>query len=755
MGPRTMNRRLTVTGGVALLSFSLLGSLVLISAAIQNSERFGALFSFLLITNGLGLLGFVVLLIINVRQLLGQLRRRQPGALLTLRMVLMFIALSVLPLLVLYGFSLDFLKRGVDSWFDARIDRALQDALDLSKNALDLRMRELLAQTEELAEDLGRGGGDGGAVLNLDALRNPNSTVVANSWDAGSTDLDLLRRRAGAEELMLTTPQGRPLETSSSGTELVPALPSAAILLQIRQGRSYIGLEPQGAGGFFVRVAVNVPDNNLGTDDRVLHALYPLSARMNALAESVEHAYAKYNELDYLRDKLKLSFVMTLTMVLLSSIAVATWAAFFSAQRLSAPITALAAGTLAIADGDYTTTLPVTSNDEIGMLVSSFNAMTGRIANARAEIEAQNRYVNTLLSELSSGVIALDQTLRITTLNDSGRQILELGESQVIGSPLEALVEQREHVRPFVEGISACLTADVPRWQIEVQVFSREGRRILMCRGTALRFGAGVGVGQGHVVVFDDITALAKGQRDAAWSEVARRLAHEIKNPLTPIQLSAERLRQKYLAKMPPGDAETLDRLTSTIVQQVDTMKSMVNTFAEYARPPVINQERVDINALLTGVVDLYRSANPDADFGLDLATTLPAVSIDASRFRQVFNNLIKNALEAHAPGVNPRISIRTRELTSSAGQHVEVRLTDSGEGIKPDMVGSVFEPYVTNKTRGTGLGLAIVKKIVEEHGGIVSLENNHEGRGASAVIQLPLQNITPSAHAEVERKAS
>ncbi|MGE0335073.1 MAG: ATP-binding protein [Gammaproteobacteria bacterium] len=736
--------------GVGLLSFSLLGSLVLISAALQNSEQFGALFSRLLVTNGLGLLGFIVLLTLNIRQLLGQLRGRRPGAQLTLRLVVMFIALSVLPLMVLYGFSLDFLKRGVDSWFDARIDRALQDALDLSRNALDLRMRELLAQTEELSEELGSG--SGGAMLNLDALRNPNSTVVSNSWDAVGSNLDLLRQRAGAEELTLTTPQGRLLESSSSSTELVPTLPSAAILLQLRQGRSYIGLEPQGASGFLVRVAVNIPDSSLSAEDRVLHAMYPLSARMNTLAESVQNAYAKYNELDYLREKLKLSFVLTLTLVLLSSIAVAVWAAFVSAERLTAPISTLAAGTVAIAEGNYTTTLPVTSNDEIGMLVSSFNAMTGRIASARAEIESQNRYVNTLLSELSSGVVALNSELCITTLNDSGRQILDLGDTGVIGTSFESLIALREHLRPFVDGITEHLSDASSRWQLEVQIFNREGRRILMCRGTSLRFGGGEG--QGHVVVFDDITALARGQRDAAWSEVARRLAHEIKNPLTPIQLSAERLRQKYLSKMAPADAETLDRLTSTIVQQVDTMKSMVNTFADYARPPLINQEPVDVNSLLTGVVDLYRTANPEAAFELSLDARLPPVSIDAGRFRQVFNNLIKNALEAHANGSSPHVRVSTRELSSSAGQHVEIRLADDGEGIKPDMVGSVFEPYVTNKTRGTGLGLAIVKKIVEEHGGIVSLENNPD-RGASAVIQLPLQNAAPGTQADIGRKAS
>ena len=731
-----MSRRRYAALGVALLAASLLGSLVLIGAALQNSERFGALFSVLLLTNGLGLIGFVILLVSNVRQLVGQLRSRQAGARLTLRMVLMFVALSVTPLLVLYGFSLDFLKRGVDSWFDARIDNALQDALELSRSALDLRMRELHSQTEQLASELGRGQTSNG-VLDLSALRNPNSMVVASTWEVGNTDLELLRQRAKADELSIVSQEGGLLETSSLGPDLVPALPTSAMLLQLRQGRSYIGLEPPSNGGFLVRIAVNIPDQGLASGRRILHAMYALSPRMNTLAGNVEHAYARYNELDYLRDKLKLSFVLTLTLVLLSSIAVATWAAFVSARRLSAPISALAAGTHAVTAGDYTTTLPVTSNDEIGLLVSSFNAMTGHIAGARAEIESQNRYMNTLLSELSSGVIALDDRSRITTLNDSGRQILALEDAPVVGEPLSALSDRHAYLQPLVDELTASVAARDGRWQREIRIFNSEGRRTLMCRGTAVSFGSQAR--QGQVIVFDDITALAKGQRDAAWSEVARRLAHEIKNPLTPIQLSAERLRQKYLSKMAPVDAETLDRLTSTIVQQVETMKAMVNTFADYARPPVINQGAADVNALLSGVIDLYRSANPDAEFIVDLARDLPSVSMDVVRFRQVFNNLLKNALEAHAQGTPAQVTIQTREVSSGSGNHLEIRIADAGEGIKEDVVGSVFEPYVTNKTRGTGLGLAIVKKIVEEHGGMVSLENN-PGGGACAIITLPLQ---------------
>jgi nitrogen fixation/metabolism regulation signal transduction histidine kinase len=749
-----MRARGAVIGGISLLSLSLLVSLVLMSAAIQNSERFGKLFSVLLVSNCVGLLAFGVLLVTMARQLIGQLRRRQPGARLTLRMLVIFLALSVLPILVLYGFSLDFLRRGVNSWFDVRISQALEDSLDLSRTSLDFRMRELLGQTEKLAEEIAQGSNtESNAILDLRALRSPGSTVVANTWESSQTDLDLMRQRSAAEELTLTTLQGRVIESSSNATDLVPSLSSEAILLQLRQGQNHVGLEPLGSNGFFVRVAVIVPNEVFGGEQRILHALYPLTEKISRLAASVESAYAKYHELVYLRDKLTLSFAMTLTLVLLSSIAVAAWAAFLSARRLAAPISDLAAGTAAVASGDYAKTLPVTSTDEMGFLVSSFNAMTQRIANARTEIENQHQYVGTLLGQLSSGVLALDKKHFVTTLNDSGRTILDLGNAEILGRSLSDLAVEREHTKPFVELIAEHLEGTSARWEQEVQIFSRDGRRVLICRGTPLSLQAVEN--QGHVVVFDDITALIKGQRDAAWSEVARRLAHEIKNPLTPIQLSAERLRQKYLSKLPPGDAETLDRLTSTIVQQVDTMKRMVNTFSDYARPPAINQEPTDLNELLLGVVELYRSANPEARFELKFDALLPPVFIDTSRIRQVFNNLLKNALEAHPPGVAGNITLTTRVLTTETSEHVEISIRDCGEGIKPELLDTVFEPYVTNKSRGTGLGLAIVKKIIEEHSGVVTLENNIDGPGLSAIIRLPLQIPTARILSETTRNYS
>ena len=720
-------------GAVALLSLALLGTLVLMSAAMQNSAKFGALYSVLLLSNTAGLLAFVGLIGINVRRLASQLRRREPGARLTLRMLLIFVALAVLPVTVLYSFSLDFLKRGIDSWFDVQIGQALDGALELGREALDLRMRDLLSQTEAMAEEIGQGASER-TTLNLDALRDPDSIVVASTWTPGPAVLDTLRTHSGADELTLLSSDGEPLATSSRITDLIPHLPAEAVLLQIRQGRSYIGLDPLRDGTLFVRVAVNVAPGS--GQRRVLHALYPISPRLNKLAATVEDAYAKYHELDYLRDKLKLSFAMTLTMVLLFSIVTAVWAAFYSARRLAAPIRDLATGTAAVAAGDYTTSLPVQSNDEMGFLVSSFNDMTRRIGRARVEVETQREYLDTVLRQLSSGVIALDESARITTLNDSAALMLELGAEAVPGTSFIAACQADDHLLPLAEAVAPLIAEQRRQWQEQVTIFASDGRRVLMCRGTALA--AAGDAARGYVIVFENITAIIQGQRDAAWSEVARRLAHEIKNPLTPIQLAAERLRQKYLKKLGAEEGAALERLTSTIVQQVDTMKAIVNTFSDYAKTPTISRGAVDINALLSGVVELFRSAYPNATVETYLASDLPMISGDVSRLRQVMNNLIKNAFEASPEPANAHIIVATSTTQSAQADHVEIRIEDHGDGVSEQLLQNIFEPYVSSKARGTGLGLAIVKKIVEEHNGVVTLRNN-QGPGAVAIIRLPL----------------
>jgi nitrogen fixation/metabolism regulation signal transduction histidine kinase len=742
MADHALKRRVLVLASVAALSVSLLGSLVLMSAAIQNSTQFGVMYSVLLVSNSAGLVMFMILIAINAARLRRQLRAREPGARLTLRMLIIFVALAVVPVSILYGFSLDFLRRGIDSWFDVKIGNALQSALELSRESLDLRMRQLLSQTENMAEELGQGTLER-STLNLDALRRPDSIVSANAWTPGPIDLDGLRQRSGADELTLLTSEGKLVASSSRITEIVPHLPPDAILIQVREGSSYIGLDPLRDGNLFVRVAVNVTSGPTGDGRRILHALYPFANRINLLADDVDRAYESYHELAYLREKLKLSFAMTLTLVLLFSVMTAVWAAFYSARRLAEPIRDLALGTAAVAAGDYTMSLPVQSSDDIGFLVSSFNDMTSRIARARREVEAQREYLDTVLRQLSSGVVALDEHARITTINDSALSMLEIDRNFAAGGSFITACANDTRLSPLADALGPLTTERRQSWQQEIVLFASDGRRVLMCRGSALSTSEAVG----HVIVFENITAIIQGQRDAAWSEVARRLAHEIKNPLTPIQLAAERLRQKYLRKLSKEDGEALERLTSTIVQQVDTMKAMVNTFSDYAKSPEVNRGSVNVNQVLAGVVDLFRSAHNKVRFEMHLDPALPNISADATRLRQVFNNLIKNAIEASSGQTNAHIIVSTSKTENTAVGHLEITVEDRGGGVPDQLLANVFEPYVSNKTRGTGLGLAIVKKIIEEHHGVVTLHNN-QGAGAIATIRLPLDKDTVAAQA-------
>lgn len=748
MAADALKRRAVALGSVGLLTVSLLGSLILMSGAIQNSDKFGALFSILLLTNSIGLLAFVILIGINVRRLIQQLRARQHGARLTLRMLIIFVVLAVVPVLVLYGFSLDFLRRGIDSWFDVRIDDAMVASLDLGREALDVRMRQLLVLTERMGDELAQGPSQR-ATFSLDALRSPNSIVIGSRWVPGSAQLDVMRGRSGAEELLLLSTDGKLLASSTDTGDLLPQLPPESVLIQVRQGSSYINLDPIRPGDLAVRVAVPVVS---GRDRRILQAIYPFSSRINELAGMVEASYAQYNELAYLRDKLKLSFAMTLTLVLLFSIVTAVWAAFYSARRMAAPIRDLAEGTAAVAAGDYTTNLPVASNDDIGFLVRSFNDMTIRVASARSEVETQREYLDRVLRQLSSGVITLSAEGELTTINDAAVQLLEISVAPSVGHQFLEVCGEHEHLSPFTEAISELMVSRAEQWQQQVTLLATDGRREIMCRGSSLNLSDEISDG-GYVLVLEDITAIIRGQRDAAWSEVARRLAHEIKNPLTPIQLAAERLRLKYLRKLGEEDGATLERLTNTIIQQVETMKGMVNTFSDYAKAPAMIKDRLDINEILAGIVELFAGTDQQAQIETHYAESLPPVSADPARIRQVFNNLIKNALEASPEGTNPHIIVSTKVANQALAEHVEIRIEDHGSGVADELLANIFEPYVTNKSRGTGLGLAIVKKIVEEHDGMVTIRNRPEG-GAIACVRLPadLENTSAMEKAEQRR---
>lgn len=715
---------LILAAGLLLFVFMLL-SLLMMSNALQDSSHFSRFYLVLLIFNILGILCLLVLITLNLLRLIRQLRDRIPGTRMTIRMVGMFTLLSVTPVLIVYYFSLDYLNRGIDNWFDLRVEQALGDSLELSRLSLDTRMRELLKKTEQIA----------GELTNI-----PDAAIPF--------EIDDMRFNSRAKELTLLSRQGSIIASSSdSPSHLVPDRPDETVLLQLQQGNSYAGLDTIGDEGLHIRVVVNVPGKSLKGDEKIVQALYSVSDRMNNLADSVQDSFVKYNELSYLRERLKISFVLNLTLVLLFSIFSAVWAAFYSARRLAEPVTNLARGTRAVAAGDYATQLPVPGKDELGFLVASFNDMTRKIAmsqdlasRSQFEAETQRSYLEAVLGRLSSGVLVLDQDTRLRTSNVSAGLILDLPLVDLHNLTLDEIAVDYPTFRQFKEAIAVHLKPDHKEWREQISVTRSSSRMTLMCSGTTLP--GTHDMQYGHVIVIDNITDLIQGQRNAALSEIAQRLAHEIKNPLTPIQLATERLRHKYLRGMQQSDTDTFDRLTNTIIQQVETMKDMVNTFTDFSRTPEINLQTADLNILINEVLDLHANLNPDAEIVMNLDKNLPAAFVDKGRMRQVFNNLLRNAFDACDKCTVFRLEVSSCCITENKQQFIEIRIKDSGTGVDEGIMDSMFEPYTTTKTKGTGLGLAIVKKIVEEHKGLVWLENNPSGIGACAVVRLPVTGV-------------
>jgi len=702
------------TLGGGLLLVALLVALHLMSDAVQNSESLSRVFVPLLavVLGGLGALA--VLVGVQVVKLLRAHRRQTPGSRLTGRLVLLFALISLLPVGVVYYYSLGFLLRGIDSWFDVEIDSAMEDALTLNQASLDLNQRVLLKYSTQL----------------LAGIEDRSTTAL-------TLTLGDLRRQAGALELTLYDTAGQVLATANDDpVQLVPDHPEREIMQSVRLGSDYVGLEPGDDGELVVRVLVHDPEAR----GLLLQAIFPTSARISELAARLEDAYNRYTELSYLRRSLKLSFSLTLSLVLVFGLMAALLAAFRTARALVSPIAAIARGTRAVAAGDYEQQLPLPAHDdELTFLVASFNTMTRRIAQARDQaarsqqaVEQQRAYLQTVLGRLSSGVIAFDQDCGLRTMNPAATQILRLDPSGDGGLSLDTLQQAHPRLAQLMQTLRRRIAAG-EEWREEVTLFGNDGRQVLMCRGSPLPDAADDAFG--HVLVFDDITTLIRAQRDAAWGEVARRLAHEIKNPLTPIQLSAERLRHKLLAKLEQPDARVVDRSTHTIVQQVDAMKAMVNDFANYARSPEMQAEPFELDAIVAEVLELYGGGAVQIDSRLDSAGA--QVRGDSKRLRQVLHNLLKNATETLEGRPDGRVEVATRLVESRDTCFIELIVEDNGAGIDADLLGRLFEPYVTSKAKGTGLGLAIVKKIIEEHGGIIWAENAESG--ARFTARLPV----------------
>jgi nitrogen fixation/metabolism regulation signal transduction histidine kinase len=731
MASQTVKRALRRVSPFAVLAALLVVSLAMMTAATQNSALLGHLYSLLLVVNVIGVALLSVLIFISVRRLVRQVRAGVMGSRLTLRLFMLFVLLSVIPVLIVYAFSVQAFNRGIDNWFDVRVEQALDSALALGRTALDTTKEDLTRKAHDIAAELD-GTGRRGAPMALNTVRD----------------------QYGLFELTLFAPDGKVLTSSSQSTvrgkALTPDRPSDNILAQVRDGQAYAGIEPLGESGLQLRVVVPLVSRTVGAPLRVLQIIEPLPDRYARLGRDVQAAFAEYQKLYYLRGPLKFGFLLTLSLVALSTLLFAVWASIFAARRLVNPIRDLAEGTRAVAQGDYSKQLPVTAADELGILVQSFNDMTNRIRRAQGEIQRGRReaevsrtYLETVLTHLSSGVLSFDARGRLRTHNTAANQILGLDLASGSDRPLDWLDETRPALAPFTDALRDFLANSKTEWQAEITLAGDGARRVLILRGTRLP-----GLHDrhsGHVVVFDDITALIQAQRDAAWGEVARRLAHEIKNPLTPIQLSAERIRRKCMDNLPDDARATLDRATHTIVQQVEAMKTMVNAFSEYARPAPLHLQAINLNQLIQDVVELYKNRANPVRYELQLDPALPPLAADAGRLRQVLHNLLLNATDALAGTDRPTLTINTRRLDETAGTVAELVVRDNGPGFAPGVIDRLFEPYVTTKERGTGLGLAIVKKIVEEHNGTLWAGNLKDG-GATLTVRLPVTEPAAAA---------
>jgi nitrogen fixation/metabolism regulation signal transduction histidine kinase len=730
--------------------------LFLLASASENSQFFDQNYSWLLGLNAL----IAVLLLGLVATLLLRLYRRYKqgrfGSRLMTKLVLLFALIGILPGTLIYVVSVQFVSRSIESWFDVRVESALEAGLNLGRTALDSSMADLNAKARAMALEL------------------------ADYSDASQiTQLSRLRDQSQLQEALIVTSSNRVVASAGGNLgSLVPELPTAAMLTQARMTRGYAAIEGSSetsiqpgdtaappAPGLRLRVVVAIPGKSsalsLQNEARFLQLLQPVSQQLSTDAEALRAAYSEYQARSVGRTGLRKIYIVTLTLTLLLAIFGAVTSAFLIANDLAQPLLLLAEGTKAVAEGNLSPRPIVATSDELGTLTQSFNTMTRQLYDARAAVE-QNRaelenakaYLESVLANMSAGVMVLDGQFRLMSCNESVDRILQHDFEPYLGRPLSEIAG----LETFAEVITRAFTEQSAKsagdngsgfhWQQQIEIPRRIGDTegdsdiTLLARGSRLP----VDNATGYVVVFDDISDVISGQRSIAWGEVARRLAHEIKNPLTPIQLSAERLQMKLEEKLQPTDVAMLTRATSTIVNQVTAMKRMVDDFRDYAKTPPAVLSPLNLNALIEEILALYIAGDERDIIHPQLAPTLPRVMGDATQLRQLIHNLLQNAQDAVAERTGDSEPARIELITetihypgSDGGDQTAVRLTitDNGPGFAPKILARAFEPYVTSKTRGTGLGLAMVKKIVEEHGGRVDIQNRRNASGARIVILL------------------
>ncbi|MCT9074565.1 PAS domain-containing sensor histidine kinase [Cupriavidus gilardii] len=783
-----------VAGTIVFLALVLV---VLLAAASANTEFFDRYFTLLYKINLV--IGVLMVLIIGALAvaLWVRYRRGKFGTRLMTKLALFFGIVGVLPGVLIYLVSLQFVSRSIESWFDVRVETALEAGLNLGRSTIDSALADLQAKARQMSDQ-----------------------IISASEPTNSLQLNRLREQYGVQEASIFTGGGRVIASASSNyAMLVPSLPSGVLVEQARLAGGYAAVEggtdpgtdggsdghpqaeradanhlyrlrviiplgtaaptdeaplgaPQrpagkdrwaGSGLSLERRAEDYPSSGFGLigdtvrEERYLQIVHPVPAVLARNADEVQRAYQDYQEKALGRTGLRKMYIGTLTLTLFLAVFIAVMLALLLGGQLARPLLMLLQGTKEVAEGDLSPKRELKSRDELGMLTQQFNMMTRQLAEARLAVE-QNRaaleqskaFLESVLQNLTAGVLVMDRRFSLVTANPGAERIFGQPLGPTIGHPIEAIPGMAafgEIVRQaFSEQSTSEVLGGAAHWQkqIELPHGDEEQPLTLLVRGARLPGGDHISdhAEPGYVVVFDDISDVISAQRSVAWGEVARRLAHEIKNPLTPIQLSAERLQMKLASKLEGIDADVLKRGATTIVNQVAAMKRMVDDFRDYARTPPAMLQTLQLNALVAEVLHLYGIDDPGLHehpvIHPSLADDLPDIKGDPTQLRQVIHNLLQNAQDAVAENLAagrpaPCIALHTEtvEYKDPAGesrQAVKLTIADNGPGFAPRILSRAFEPYVTTKAKGTGLGLAMVKKIIDEHGARIELRNRMEG---------------------------
>ena len=702
-----MRRRYSNLIFLVALAAALVYSLTL---ATNSGSPLSEYFWWLIAAGGLIVTILLAMLLRYGWLLLRHNRHNMLGSRLTRRLALMFTLIAVLPGLFLFGVSAQFISYSINSWFGNDTAQALESSLTLSKSALDNTLDNTIEQAAALQVEIISHTSMGGTAA--EALRLSSET-------ARFSQVGLYNPADGTTELISNPASLPPPPAEKEVAEELQRHGSSRSVTNIN-GKLY-------AQGW---LALPAPQEK----GKALFFRRPIPDNVARDAELIENARSKYAELTYAKQGLQTFFLITLLAAALLSIMLALVIALYFARRFIEPILSLAEGAKAVAQGDFSQPRPVYRNDELGQLTRLFNHMTEQLAIAR-EAEELNRirqeaarhYLETVLESLTAGVITLDETGRLKTLNRSAENILGLPLSELSGSNWHDWPQSVPQYLLLTELFQTILATEHTGKPVQTAYTGGDEARILLAKATPLP----ADNGGGTVLVFDDITLLVRAQKEAAWGEVAKRLAHEIRNPLTPIQLSAERLAWKLQDKLGEQDAQILARSTDTIIKQVAAMKEMVEAFRNYARAPSLKLEKQDLNKIIEEVLLLYEAGACTFDA---VFSNIPAVMYaDATAMRQVLHNIFKNAAEAAEEAAQPEVHIHTDNTDGK----ITLTVANNGKSFSKDMLANAFEPYVTDKPTGTGLGLPVVKKIVEEHGGRIALSNPAEG-GASVKITLP-----------------